>query len=166
MKLEDFKVGMKVKIPKTKNTNPQWSTHEEFMSEMNRIGNGVDYLIIKSDTFKDGEVELGFEDNRNLFYNLFSINDLEPYEGTKSISPTKQEIRSQIEELLCKLYDIEKEEGEPIYLNLKTYKFAIQFDIRSRGNLTNKGFYLTSDYNWEIIRDDLGENVLVPKLKD
>jgi hypothetical protein len=35
--------------------------------------------------------------------------------------------------------------------------------VRLYGNLENQGYWLSSCFNWEIVKDNQGENVLVPK---
>jgi len=37
--------------------------------------------------------------------------------------------------------------------------------VKSGGNYKNKGFYLNSNYNWEIVKDNVGYNVLIPTRK-
>jgi hypothetical protein len=60
------------------------------------------------------------------------------------------------------------------YLNLRTsngsdfgfYDGDVELlHIRSFGEYTDKGFYLNDDYNWEIVKDDRGEHVLLPTRK-
>ena len=37
--------------------------------------------------------------------------------------------------------------------------------VRTSGNLSNKGFYLSTSHNWYLVKDDTGFVVLVPTIK-
>jgi hypothetical protein len=53
-------------------------------------------------------------------------------------------------------------------MNIKdgNHSNAIPLQIRSDGNLAGKGIYLSFQYNWDIVEDDLGAAVLIPSRKD
>ena len=46
-------------------------------------------------------------------------------------------------------------------INVKTEDVSL-IDVRIYENFANKGYYLNSNYNWQIIKDNVGELVLVP----
>lgn len=38
--------------------------------------------------------------------------------------------------------------------------------VRTTGDFTNKGYYLNTDYNWTIVKDNEGALVLLPLVKE
>lgn len=105
---------------------------------------------------------------------LEKLTSRNPFSGT--IELTQSEVDEMFNAATVDQYpilvDIFGEQSK--YLNLRTlngsdfgfYDGDVELlHIRSFGEYTDKGFYLNGDYNWEIVKDDRGEHILLPTRK-
>lgn len=62
--------------------------------------------------------------------------------------------------------DAETEEGSPVYSAITTNKHhAVMMEMRTVGEVGGKSLWLNDVYDWQIVRDSLGELVLVATVK-
>lgn len=136
-----------------------------------KIGTRVKYVLDGVageviDIFDGRKFRIKWEDNSEANY---TKNELEANLRGNSfviIPPkTKDQLLAQIAELQKQVEEIEKKEEEK-YVKIKDHSFINMYSTpRSCGQFKNKGYYLSSSYNWEIIKDSTETLVLVPTKK-
>lgn len=84
-------------------------------------------------------------------YNIVECLDVE----------TPESIQAEIERLQAKLEELKKD--EPMKVDESWLNGNNGIKVRANGEYKDKGFYLNSSFNWEIVTDSIEIKVLIPK---
>jgi hypothetical protein len=112
----------------------------------------------KDEYMSNGGYNMTFEDSTH--------NLIELIEKTQTNNEAKMEKIQTIEEIdakIAELQELRKELDKSVEVSDKWFVFRIQ--VRNNGEYSYKGFYLSRDYNWEIIKENDNDLVLVPTKK-
>lgn len=136
------------------------------LGKIYRAENGMIGKVVEIQMNNEYPVIVEFKDG--LFYTylidgyLLSSkrkNDLNLIECLDNPTETKESIEAEIYRLQEKLRELDKS------VNVDKNWFDSYIQVRGGGEYENKGFYLNSTVNWEIVTDSQEIQVLVPTKK-
>lgn len=92
---------------------------------------------------------------------------IELIEDVPTLAPNGQDAKPlticEIDAKIAELQELRKELDKSVEVDDTWFDFRIQ--VRNAGEYSYKGFYLSRDYNWEVIKENNNDLVLVPTKK-
>ena len=125
--------------------------------------NQLNQLVKIVDYFGEYTYPFGGDDNNTYTLDGSKYSNLATIEDLIELIEDKPLTICEIDAKIAELQELRKELDKSVEVSDNSWGDIIS--VRSYGKYKEKGFRISSRYNWEIVKDSMGELVLIPTKK-